>query len=307
VKTEASTSPTTDLSWPSEWVADRGAIDAALSAAVHRCDDALGAAAPAIGFALAGEGKRIRGLLCLAAFRACGGHGDASGVAAAVEIVHAYSLVHDDLPCMDDDVMRRGRPTVHVVFGIAKATIAGVVMVPLAVQAVVDACVALHLPRETQRTIAARLMQASGAGAMVGGQLLDLRAEGRPLSLVELEAIHHGKTGALIAASAGLGALAARATAKQVDALERFGAALGLAFQVMDDVLDVTSTTATLGKTAGRDVALGKSTYPGLMGLDAARSLARRTVAGARAVLDEAELLTPDLERFSAFVVDRES
>jgi geranylgeranyl pyrophosphate synthase len=153
----------------------------------------------------------------------------------------------------------------------------------------------------------ALLMAASGAGGMVGGQLLDLHGEGQTLTLTDLETIHQGKTGALIAAAAAIGGLAAQASAKRVTALDRYGAAIGLAFQVMDDVLDVTSTTATLGKTAGRDMALGKSTYPGLIGLTAARYLAERKVEEARSELRAEGLLTADLERFAAFVVERAS
>jgi len=275
--------------------------------AVARYARDLGPSTDAVRYALEGGGKRVRGLLCLAAFQACSGRGDASPVAAAIEIVHAYSLVHDDLPCMDDDVMRRGRPTVHVAHGVGAATIAGVAMVPMAARAMLDACVALGLPGESQRGIVTLLMSASGAGGMVGGQLLDLHGEGRALTLADLETIHQGKTGALIAAAAAVGGLAAQAPAKRVAALDRYGTALGLAFQVMDDVLDVTGTTAALGKTAGRDMALGKSTYPSLIGLTAARYLAERKVEEARSELREEGLLTPDLERFAAFVVERAS
>jgi geranylgeranyl diphosphate synthase, type II len=288
-------------------VGDRARIDAAMLAALARHSSRLGTVTPAVEHALSGGGKRLRGLLTLAAYRACGGQGDASGLAAAVEIVHAYSLVHDDLPCMDDDVVRRGRPTVHVVFGVNAATVAGVAMVPLAAAATHDACMTLGLDDGTSRAIVARLMGASGAGGMVGGQLLDLLAEGSAASLDRLESIHLGKTASLIAAAASLGGIAAGATAARVDALDEYGVALGLAFQIMDDVLDVTSTTEALGKTAGRDTALQKSTYPGLMGLEAARSLAQRKVDEARAHLAAAGILTDDLGAFAGFVVDRAS
>jgi geranylgeranyl pyrophosphate synthase len=276
--------------------------------AVARYSSQLNPVTPAVRHAVEGGGKRLRGMLTIAAYHAVGGGGDASALAAAVEIVHAYSLVHDDLPCMDDDVVRRGRPTVHIAFDVNTATVAGVAMVPLAAAVTTDACRrSLSLPDATARTILARLMRASGAGGMVGGQLLDLLGEGREATLPELETIHRGKTASLIAAAAAIGGLAASADTRAVDALDAYGEALGLAFQIMDDVLDVTSTTETLGKTAGRDTALQKSTYPALVGLDGARDMAFRKVEEARNHLAAAGLLTPDLDGFTRFVVDRAS
>ena len=302
----ASTSSTSS-SGVSASAADRAAIDQAMLAAVDRHSPRLGDIAPAVHHALPGGGKRLRGLLTIAAYRACGGTGDASGLAAAVEIVHAYSLVHDDLPCMDDDVMRRGRPTVHVVYGVNAAMVAGVAMVTGAAAATLDACATLGLNRSTSHAILGRLMRASGAGGMVGGQLLDLLGEGTTVSLERLETIHRGKTASLIAAAAAIGGVAASAPDDKVDALDAFGEALGLAFQIMDDVLDVTSTTEALGKTAGRDTALQKSTYPSLVGLDTAREMAHGKVEEARRHLTSAGILTDDLATFARFVVDRAS
>lgn len=310
MKTGASTSSTTDADTAREligWAADREAIDRALLAVADRHASLLGPVAEPVRYALAGPGKRVRGLLCVAAYRACGGARDASPIGAAIEIVHSYSLVHDDLPCMDDDVMRRGRPTVHVAYGVKSATVAGVAMVPLAVRAMIDACAVADVGAPTRAMIIERLMNASGAGGMVGGQFLDLLAERRSLSIEELETIHRAKTGVLIAAAAEIGGMAAGASPRRLTALTRFGASLGLAFQIMDDVLDLTSTTATLGKTVGRDTELRKSTYPGLMGLGEARALAARTVDDGRAALRAEDLLTDDLERFASFVVERAS
>jgi geranylgeranyl pyrophosphate synthase len=307
VKTEASTSSTTSGSGLAGWSVARDAIDRSLLAITDAHADKLGSVADAVRYSLSGSGKRIRGLLTLAAYDACGGAGVITGIAAAIEIVHAYSLVHDDLPCMDNDVMRRGRPTVHVEFGVAAATVAGVAMVPLAVRAAVHACEQVGLDSRTTTRIVRRLMQASGAGGMVGGQLLDLLGENKCLSVEELETIHRGKTGDLIAAAASIGGMAAGTSEHRVEALDEFGAALGLAFQVMDDVLDVTGTTAALGKTAGRDTELQKSTYPALLGLSAARDLARRAVEDGRAALRAERLLTPELDRFADFVVERAS
>ncbi len=287
---------------------DRAAVQRALARiCLESLEGVPDAVAAAIRYSLMGEGKRLRAILLLAAYRACGGNGDASGLAAAVEVVHAYSLVHDDLPCMDDDDMRRGRPTVHRVFGVPVATAAGLVMVPLAARSAAAAARSLGLPPTAVGTIVRELMNAAGASGMIGGQLLDLEGEGLALSLEELERMHRAKTGALLTASVLLGGLAASAEPATLDALSRYGAAVGLAFQIADDVLDVTSTTDQLGKTAGRDVALHKSTYPALLGVAGAVSRAQALVQEACGAVDEARLLTPALERLAQFIVERRS
>jgi geranylgeranyl pyrophosphate synthase len=263
----------------------------------------------AIRHALLGGGKLLRPILVLAAYRACRGEDEARAVAlaSAVEVVHSYSLVHDDLPCMDDDEIRRGRPATHRVFGAAVAAAAGVAMVPLAARWALDAARELSLPEAACSGIVQELMRASGAGGMVGGQLLDLAGEGRALSLEELERIHRGKTGALIVASMRIGGRAAGCGDAREDALARYGAALGLAYQIADDVLDATSTSAQLGKTAGSDAARRKSTYPVLLGIDGARRRAAALVDEACGALDRAGLLTPTLEHLARFAVSRTS
>src|SRR6476469_2981852 len=265
---------------------DRAAIDRAL---VAFCDRHLGAlaspVADAIRYSLTGEGKRLRGILFLRACEAAGGSADPSALAAAIEVVHAYSLVHDDLPCMDDDDVRRGRPTVHRVFGVPVAACAGLAMVPLAARCAYRGALALGLPSTAAADIVRELMRAAGAGGMIGGQLLDLEAEGVSLRLDELERVHRAKTGALIVAAARVGARGARATDRELEAVERYGAAIGLAFQIMDDVLDVTATTDVLGKTAGRDAALRKSTYPALLGTAGATQRAAALIADAPGAL----------------------
>ena len=285
---------------------------AAINAALARFSDrhlqtVEGPVGDAIRYSLAGEGKRMRGILLLSAYAAAGGAGDAAELAAAIEVVHAYSLVHDDLPCMDDDDMRRGRPTVHRVFGVGAATAAGLAMVPLAALCAADAARSLQLDEETVGAIVTGLMQASGAGGMIGGQLLDLEGEGRPLVLADLEQVHRAKTGALIMAAAVLGGRAASATSPRLEALGRYGAAVGLAFQIADDVLDVTATTDQLGKTAGRDLALRKSTYPALLGVSGARARAEALVNDACAALDGAGALTAPLEHLARFTISRRS
>jgi len=287
---------------------DRELVESALAAC---CDDDLTEVSPrvrsAIRYSLLGQGKRFRGLLVLASYRAAGGTGSANGLAAAVEVVHAYSLVHDDLPCMDNDDMRRGRPTVHRAFDVATATAAGVTMVPLAARRAHKASIELGIGAALAGRIVHELMTASGAGGMIGGQLLDLLAEGQRLSLSELERVHRCKTGKLISASARIGALAARADDHLLEVFTHFGDALGLAYQIADDVLDVTATSDQLGKTAGKDVALAKSTYPLVMGIDAARGRATALVDEACGALEAVGRLTPDLERLARHVVERQS
>ena len=261
----------------------------------------------AVHYSLTGEGKRLRGLLLLGAHQALGGNGKAVALAAAVEIVHAYSLVHDDLPCMDNDNMRRGRPTTHRAFDVATATVAGVTMVPLAVQQTMRAAECLGLDDATTRRLVEVLMDASGASGMVGGQLMDLDGERRSLSLSELESIHRAKTGSLIACCFTMGALAARADEKTVRALTAAGAALGLAFQIADDVLDATASSETLGKTAGSDAAMSKSTYVALLGVEAARRKADDLTAEAMRHFAAAKVSSPILARLAHFVSARQS
>ena len=291
-----------------DFAADRASVDAALAALAARETSVLAdPVGEAIRYSLEGGGKRLRAVLFLASYRAAGGVHDAADLAAAIEVVHAYSLVHDDLPCMDDDDMRRGRATVHRVYGVVAATAAGVAMVPLAARGAARASRAMGLTSDVVSRIVAALMRASGAGGMVGGQLLDLEGERRPLSVAELERIHRAKTGALIAVSVTLGGIAAGASRDRLAALERFGESVGLAFQIADDVLDVTATTDQLGKTAGKDAAYGKSTYPALLGIDGAVAKADAVVADGCRALAQAGLLSPELELIARFIIARRS
>jgi geranylgeranyl diphosphate synthase, type II len=287
---------------------DRRAIDDTLAGFL---ETELGGVEPrvadAIRYSLSSGGKRLRALLLAATYEAVGGRSDCRVLAAAVEVVHAYSLVHDDLPCMDDDDVRRGRPTVHRAYGVPVAAAAGLAMVPLAVRCAYRGARELGLPPTGAATIVRELMRAAGAGGMIGGQLLDLEAEGVALPLDELERVHRAKTGALIMTAARAGAVAAGGDDHQVTAVERYGAAIGLAFQIMDDVLDVTATTDELGKTAGRDAALGKSTYPALLGVDGARRRAVALIDDATSALRQARILTSPLESLAQYVVVRRS
>ncbi len=263
--------------------------------------------ADAIQYGLKSPGKRLRPLLLLFAYRAAGGTGDATLLACAPEVIHSYSLVHDDLPCMDDDDVRRGRPTVHKVYGSRAAILAGVAMIPLAVRVVREAAHAMQLGDAVTRNVLETLLRGSGAAGMIGGQLSDLAGEGTSLSFEELEAIHAAKTGAIIVASVRMGALAAGSGAADVAALARYGRSIGLAFQIMDDVLDVTSTTTAMGKTAGRDAVLGKSTYPALLGVEGARRRAEALIEEGLQSLADSKLLTQELSEVANFMVTRTS
>jgi farnesyl diphosphate synthase len=241
----------------------------------HVLDGALGAApagslADAMRYAVLGGGKRMRPLLAYAAGEVTGADPRiVDGAAAAVELIHAYSLVHDDLPCMDDDTLRRGKPTCHVAFGEATALLAGDALQALAFETLARGGLA------DAGGACATLAEAAGVAGMAGGQALDLAAVGGSLTLPQLESMHRLKTGALIRAAVRLGAACGRApAAAEREALDAYARAAGLAFQVVDDVLDVEGSATSLGKTAGKDAAQGKPTFVSLVGLDAAKERA---------------------------------
>lgn len=224
-------------------------------------------------------GKRLRPVLCLAAAEACGGKWeDALAAACALELMHTYSLVHDDLPCMDDDDLRRGRPTCHKVYGEGMSVLCGDALLT-------EAFIVLAKSKGSERypvgAMVAELAETGGSRKLIGGQVLDLEGEGKTLSLQELVKIHEAKTAALLTSSVKLGGMAANASPEEMNALTKFGYALGLAFQVIDDILDVTQTTEALGKTAGKDQAVHKATFPSVIGLDASREEAKRFTAEA--------------------------
>jgi farnesyl diphosphate synthase len=263
-----------------DWmVAHQQRLEQAAAAALPAPDAAPDRLHQAMRYAVLGGGKRVRALLVYAAGEFAGAGDDALDCAAlAVEYVHAYSLIHDDLPCMDDDVVRRGKPTVHVAFDEATAMLAGDALQAEAFRVLAEA----RLPADARAELMRTLAQAIGTAGMCGGQALDLQAVGTALTLGELERMHRMKTGALVAASARMGALCARSPDQRVlDALDRYGRAIGLAFQVVDDILDVQATDAQLGKTAGKDVRQSKPTYVSTLGLAAAHDWARRLHADA--------------------------
>jgi geranylgeranyl pyrophosphate synthase len=244
----------------------------------------------------------------MAAYRALGGGSPAiAGVAAAVETVHTYSLVHDDLPCMDDDDLRRGRPTTHRAFDVATATQVGFLLVPVAARLLAVASSELALSTRTLGSMASELFHAGGIEGMVGGQWLDLEAERRRLPLPELIAVHRGKTGALIRAACTLGGMAAEAHPARLEGLTAYGEDIGLAFQIADDVLDATGTSEELGKPAGRDAQLAKSTYVVLLGIEGARTEAQRLARSAVAHLDRAGVPSGALGALAGYIVTRSS
>lgn len=258
-------------------------------------------------YAALGPGKRIRPLFLLAARRAVGGPIDDGAVrlACSVELIHAYSLVHDDLPCMDDDVLRRGRPAHHVRFSPGVSVLSGALLMPIAVGTVERAGRDLGLGQDRVRALASTLLRAAGAGGMVGGQLRDLAAEGTRPDPEAVEEIYRGKTAALIAAAARMGVLSIRADASTEERLVRFGWRLGLAFQVVDDVLDLTGTDRELGKESGRDAALSKATYPAVAGLEAAEGRSRELTDAALSEVQDMGERADLLRAIAGFVVQR--
>jgi farnesyl diphosphate synthase len=274
----------------------------------------------AMRYAVLDGGKRLRPLLVLAACEAVLGntadaalqaqsHEAALRAACSVELIHAYSLVHDDMPCMDNDVLRRGKPTVHVQFGQAQALLAGDALQALAFELLTPDVVANapQVPPATQARLCALLARAAGEAGMAGGQAIDLASVGRKLSEDQLREMHRLKTGALLQSSVMMGAACGQASAQALQGLSTYGAAIGLAFQVMDDILDVTADSATLGKTAGKDADNDKPTYVSLMGLANSQNYARDLYAEAIAALAATGLPnTQALHALADMVVNRQ-
>lgn len=270
-----------DLAWE-VWSRERsGRIESVLERALAAASGSPRRLQDAMRYAALGGGKRVRALLAYAGGELTGADpDDVDGVAAAVELIHAYSLVHDDLPCMDDDVLRRGKPSCHVAFGEAIALLAGDALQSLAFE------VLARTPAREPAAQIALLAQASGVSGMAGGQAIDLATVGESLAMNELERMHALKTGALIRAAVRLGAGCGRPmSVDENDALDRYASAIGLGFQIVDDVLDVEGTALSLGKTAGKDAVQRKTTYASLLGLSAARERIEALRADARAAL----------------------
>ena len=281
------------------------AVESALDAFVPV--DAPSGLGDAMRYAVLDGGKRLRPLLVLSAAEAVRGEHDAAlRAACAVELIHAYSLVHDDLPCMDNDVLRRGKATVHVKFGVAQAMLAGDAMQALAFEVLTPASGTME--PLLQARLCGLLARAAGGAGMAGGQAIDLASVGLPLDEQALSDMHCRKTGALLKASVLMGAACGTTTPAQTQALAEYGEAVGLAFQVVDDILDVTQASATLGKTAGKDLDHNKPTYVSVLGLDAARHRADALRRAAHAALQTSGLRdVQSLRVLADRVVDRES
>ena len=307
---------TTDARSPAEpfpgFIALREEVEAALRATCSPGSAFLGGRprrlADAMRHSLLAGGKRMRPVLTLAAHAACGAdpsrRGAAVTAAQAVEMVHTYSLVHDDLPCMDDDDLRRGRPTCHVAFDEATAVLAGDALLTLAFD-----LLSRVQSAEIGLGCVSSLARAAGAVGMVGGQAQDLEAEANPAFVSDgaaLEAIHRRKTGALIACACELGAITARAGDDRLFALRDYGESLGLAFQIADDLLDLTADAAALGKTAGKDVAAGKLTYPALYGMEGSRARAAELIDAALAALEPLGGAADPLRALARYAVERD-
>jgi geranylgeranyl diphosphate synthase, type II len=283
-------------------------VDSALERLLHNEQPELERLYQAMRYSLFNGGKRIRPLLAYAACEALGGEAErANAAACAVELIHAYSLVHDDLPAMDDDDLRRGQPTTHIAFDEASAILAGDGLQSLAFAVLSDA---EHNPLSADLRLAmlSTLAHAAGPAGMVGGQAIDLGSVGQKLDQSALETMHRHKTGALIEASVRLGALASeQADEHALRALHTYARAIGLAFQVQDDILDVESDTATLGKTQGKDQAHNKPTYPALLGLAAAKAYALELRDQALHALRPFDQAAEPLRDLARYIVERRS
>ncbi|MGO8700240.1 MAG: polyprenyl synthetase family protein [Limisphaerales bacterium] len=249
-------------------------------------------------------GKRMRPALLLAAAEACGGsRADALPLACAVECIHTYSLIHDDLPAMDDDDLRRGKPTSHKVFGEGIAILAGDALLT---EAFAMAAQCRGWPRYSHRQIVFELAEAGGSRQLIAGQVADLEGEGKRLSAAQLRYIHERKTAALLRCAVRLGGMSANCTAAQLGALSDFGYHVGLAFQIIDDILDVTQSSEQLGKTAGKDVAAEKATYPSIVGLEKSRQIAGQLTERAFHALGKFKGKAPALGALAEYLLKRD-
>jgi geranylgeranyl diphosphate synthase type II len=280
-------------------------VDAALERLLPAPRGPAGRLHEAMRYAVMAGGKRLRPIIAIAACEAAGGKSsDVVEPAAALELIHTYSLIHDDLPAMDDDDLRRGRPTTHRAYGEAEAILAGDALLTLAFEIMAGMPQGEHLEERRADCVAVAARRAGAAG-MVGGQMADLEAEGCDVDADGLRWIHRHKTGALISASAEIGAIHAGADDDARSALSEFGESMGLAFQIADDILDCTATAEQLGKTPGKDVKAGKATYPALFGLEAARRRAAELIEEAAARLRPLDLLSEALEELANYAVSR--
>lgn len=284
-------------------------VDAALEQYLPRESEQPESIHKAMRYSIFAGGKRVRPVLMLAACEAVGGNlEDSMPAACAMEMIHTYSLIHDDLPAMDDDDFRRGRPTNHKVFGEAIAILAGDGLLTEAFRLISDPRFAVNMPPANRLAIIQEIAVRSGTLGMVGGQVVDMESEGKSdIDLPTVHYIHTHKTGALITASVVAGALAGGADDVQLDAIRRYGEAAGLAFQIADDILDIEGSSEDLGKTAGSDQARGKATYPAVMGLEAARKEAAKMMDEAMQALESFGSAADPLREIARYIVERKN
>lgn len=280
-------------------------VERSLDAAVPQSEGPAARLDEAMRYSLLDGGKRLRPIIALASCEAVGGRlHDAIAFACAVEMIHTYSLIHDDLPCMDDDDLRRGRPTSHKVYGEAMATLAGDALLTDAFGVLARSPLAARAPALVAETLA-ELSEAAGSRGMVAGQVIDLLGEGRAIELAELEYLHGRKTGALFLVSVRGGARLGGARSEQMKSLSEYARALGLCFQVVDDILDLEASTEQMGKRTRKDYAHGKNTYPRLLGLERSREFARELSNRAIGALSDFDERAEPLRALAGFVVER--
>lgn len=279
-------------------------VDRALNAALPRANAGPASLHQAMRYSVFAGGKRLRPILTLAACEACAGDPEeALPLACAVECLHTYSLIHDDLPSMDDDDFRRGRPSCHKVYGEAMAVLAGDALQAFSFELISQAKESERYP---VRVLLKELASTAGSRALIAGQVLDMEGEGKTLTKSQIVRIHEHKTAALLTTALRFGAMSAEASENQLAAITRFGIALGLAFQVIDDILDVTQTSDQLGKSAGKDAAVEKSTFPALLGLDRSRQEAAKLTHQAQLALKEMDLHQSRLAEIAGYLLERD-
>ena len=294
---------TTDLDLKRYLESQRLIVEKALETALPEIEGREARVVEAMRYSLFAGGKRLRPILCLAAAHAVGGKIEAAMPAAcALEMIHTYSLIHDDLPAMDDDDLRRGKPTSHVVFGEAIAILAGDALLTEAFVLLSDYHALLG---ERALRLIGVIARAASYRGMVGGQVVDMLSQNKPADFETVQQMHSRKTAALISAAAESGALAGGGTEDQVEALARYGRAIGLAFQIADDILDIEGSTEVLGKTAGSDVARGKVTYPAAVGLEGSRQAAQTLVNEALAALERFDNKAEPLRALANYIIAR--
>ena len=294
-----------DVNFKAYWKDKQKLVDRALNRELPRENKKPSTIHTAMRYSIFAGGKRLRPIICLASAEALGGKiENALPLACAVECIHTYSLIHDDLPCMDDDDLRRGKPTSHKKFGEGIAVLAGDALLT---EAFAIASRSIGTRRYPVATIIQEIAHASGSQALIAGQVVDLECEGKKITPAQLRYIHNNKTAALITTSVRLGAMSASASPTKLQLMTEFGQALGLAFQVIDDILDITQTSAELGKSAGKDLTAEKATYPAILGMNKAKKEASRLTDLALTKVQSLGKQAEALQAISSYLLERKN